>query len=73
MRKLKKGLAAFLAACMIASVAPVSALAEEAIPLAEGETSVVAEVEQPAEAETPAVAEAPAETPAVTEQPAGEP
>ena len=58
---------------MIASVAPVSALAEEAIPLAEGETSVVAEVEQPAEAETPAVAEAPAETPAVTEQPAGEP
>ena len=68
---------------MIASVTPVSALAEEAIPLAEGETSVVAEVEQPAEAETPAVTEqpaeepaeteAPAETPAVTEQPAGEP
>ena len=73
MRKLKKGLAAFLAACMIASVTPVSALAEEAIPLAEGETSVVAEVEQPAEAETPAVTEQPAETPAVTEQPAGEP
>ena len=68
---------------MIASVTPVSALAEEAIPLAEGETSVVAEVEQPSEAETPAVTEqpaeepaeteAPAETPAVTEQPAGEP
>lgn len=68
---------------MIASVTPVSALAEEAIPLAEGETSVVAEVEQPAEAETPAVTEqpaeepaeteAPAETPAVTEQPAEEP
>ena len=56
---------------MIASVTPVSALAEEAIPLAEGETSVVAEVEQPAE--TPAATEQPAGEPEETEAPAGEP